>query len=482
MKRKRRETHGMPFAAKLTLAMLLVLAFSLSLGGAVLLMGNFTDTLDEASRNAEAQHLLQCYALESTLRDIAARGEAVSEAQLTRFGTGLADYTGSRLAALFWQDADTASVYTSFPWGAVPQGRSDVYTLHREENGRTYMLFETSVAASGSPTVVLLTGHDVTSVFSARNRALMRFWEMELIVLLCAGAAAALLSRWLTKPLARLNKASQSIAAGAYDMRTDIASGDEIGALSRSFDTMAAAVQEKVAALELSVRQREDFMAAFSHELKTPMTAVIGYADTLRSMQCEPEQQRIAAGYIFSEAKRVETLSEKLLELMGLRDAPPALKPLELNAVFRAARSVLAPAISPAELEIQDAPNVFVYGDAALLTDLLYNLVLNAVRAEPKDGLVHIAWREAPGLVDVTVWDTGRGIPAAMIPRVTEPFFMVDKSRARAGGGSGVGLALSESIARLHGGALSIRSKEGEGTAVTFRLSTRPLESEEAIA
>ena len=86
--------------------------------------------------------------------------------------------------------------------------------------------------------------------------------------------------------------------------------------------------QEKVDALELSVRQREDFMAAFTHELKTPMTAVIGYADTLRSMQCEPEQQQRAANYIFTEARRVEALSEKLLQLLGLRGQPPALEPL----------------------------------------------------------------------------------------------------------------------------------------------------------
>jgi len=478
MKQKDSPNRGMSFTGKLTLAMLLVLAFSLSLGGAVLLAGNFTDALDEASRSAEAQHLLQCYALESTLRDIAARGESVSETQLVRFGTGLTDYTGARLAALFWEtppEGDTDAVYTSFSWPALPGHGADVYTLHRGENGRTYMLFETSVAASDSPAVILLTGHDVTNVFTTRDRGLVRFWEMELIVLLCAGAAVTLLSRWLTKPLARLTKASQNVAAGAYDMRTSIDSGDEIGALSRSFDTMAAAVEEKVAALELSLRQREDFMAAFSHELKTPMTAVIGYADTLRSMQCEPQQQRLAAGYIFSEAKRVETLSEKLLELLGLRDAPPELKPLELNEVFRAAYNALAPAIAPVELRVQKAPNVFIYGDAALLTDLIYNLVQNAARAEPKDGCVNLAWREAPQAVDVTVWDTGRGIPAELIARVTEPFFMVDKSRARAGGGSGVGLALCDRIARLHGGPLTIRSSEGKGTAVTFRLSARPV-------
>lgn len=220
------------------------------------------------------------------------------------------------------------------------------------------------------------------------------------------------------------------------------------------------------------VREREDFMSAFTHELKTPMTAVIGYADTLRSMQCEPEQQQRAANYIFSEARRVEALSEKLLQLLGLREQAPALEPLELERVFARARAALGPSVAPVEPVFQPAPGVRVRGDADLLVDLLYNLVQNAARARPKDGRVSIGWHtaaEGQG-VDVTVRDTGCGIPAAALARVTEPFYMVDKSRARAGGGSGMGLALCEKIAALHGGRLQIESVEGEGTAVTVRL------------
>src|SRR5699024_3746920 len=97
---------------------------------------------------------------------------------------------------------------------------------------------------------------------------------------------------------------------------TGVHTGDEIGALSEDFDRMAAAVQEKVAALELSVQQREDFMGAFTHELKTPMTGILGYADLLRTMQPDPEEQREAAGAIFHEAKRLEDLSGKLLKLL----------------------------------------------------------------------------------------------------------------------------------------------------------------------
>lgn len=469
------------FALKLTLAMVLVLTLALSLGGAALLAGNFSDSLNEAGQQAEAQHLLQCYALESNLLDVAARGETVTDSHLARYGSTAADYTEGVLAALFRarDGAEgenggapaTETVYSSFPWAEMPAGREDAYRMRRAD-GHTYMLFESSVRVAGGPAVTLLTGHDVTSVLAARDRALVRFWEMELVVLVCAGAVIAFLSRWLTRPLARLTAASESIAAGAYGERTGLAGGDEIGALSRSFDTMAAAVEEKVAALELSVRQREDFMSAFSHELKTPMTAVIGFAETLRSVQCEPEEQRRAAGYIYSEARRVEALSQKLLALMGLSDAPPVLAPLALDEVLARAHTALAPSIAPVALDVPPAPGVSVVGDGDLLTDLLYNLVWNAVRAKPKDGRVRIEWRRAEdgAAVEVTVRDTGCGIPPEAVARVTEPFFMVDKSRARAGGGSGIGLALCKKIAEVHGGSLGIESVLGEGSAVTVRL------------
>lgn len=534
------------FALKLTLAMLLVLTLALSLGGAMLLAGNFSDSLNEAGQQAEAQHLLQCYALESDLLDVAARGETVTDTHLARFGSTLADYTGGRMAmaAIFCAQTDAAEtgasgasgqdsarspnsaggaegsdpafpesgdpalltgdsvpagtndglpapsggdpssadagpafrqVYSSFPWNAAPSGREDAYRMYRT-NGKTYMLFETSVRVAGAPAVTLLTGHDVTNVLAARDRALVRFWEMELVVLVCAGAVIALLSRWLTRPLARLTEASESIAAGAYGERTNLTGGDEIGTLSRSFDTMAAAIEEKVAALELSVRQREDFMSAFSHELKTPMTAVIGFADTLRSVQCEPEEQRRAAGYIYSEAQRVESLSQKLLQLLGLSESPPTLIPVALEEIFIRTHRALSSSIAPVRLRAMPAPDVLVMGDIDLLTDLVYNLVWNAVRAKPKDGCVYLQWQWADGgtAVDLTVWDTGCGIPPQAIERVTEPFFMVDKSRARAGGGSGIGLALCKKIAEVHGGSLRIQSTLGKGSAVTVRLAAAP--------
>lgn len=140
-----------------------------------------------------------------------------------------------------------------------------------------------------------------------------------------AGAAVVvwLVSRRLTHPLTVLTAASARIAAGDYALRTRMHTGDELEILSQGFDQMAGAVQDKVEALELSVQQRDDFVGAFTHELKTPMTGIIGYADLLRSMQPDPEEQREAAGAIFHEAQRLEALSGKLLQLMGLGEHAP---------------------------------------------------------------------------------------------------------------------------------------------------------------
>ena len=108
--------------------------------------------------------------------------------------------------------------------------------------------------------------------------------------------------------------------------------------------------------------------------------------------------------------------------------------------------------------------------DETLLHDLLYNLIHNAVKAQPKDNTVRVRLSRTADSVNVTVEDTGRGIPKESLHRVTEPFYMVDKSRARKAGGSGMGLALCRRIAECHGTELTFESEEGAGTRVTFSL------------
>ena len=238
-------------------------------------------------------------------------------------------------------------------------------------------------------------------------------------------------------------------------------------------------MQEKIAALEAGVRQREDFVAAFTHELKTPMTSMLGYADLLRGAELPAETRRLAARYIYHESARLEALSDKLLALLRLTDAPPALCPTSLGPLLRRLSHTLPPPgpDTPA-VTLDPADGLWVQADGDLLEDLLYNLILNACAATPAEGRVTLTAAPAEAGVTLAVQDTGCGIPPEDLPRLCEPFYMVDKSRARRHGGSGLGLALCAKIAELHGTTLQFESETGHGTVVKITLAAAAPEKE----
>ena len=221
---------------------------------------------------------------------------------------------------------------------------------------------------------------------------------------------------------------------------------------------------------ESAEQMRREFTANVSHELKTPMTGIIGYADLLRSMQPDPEEQREAAGAIFHEAQRLEALSGKLLQLMGLGEHAPQLVPVQLDSVFAEARRAVAPALSGCILTMQ-SNGLTVQGDADLLCDLVINLVTNAAKASTPGSAIAVCAELADGSIRLTVQDHGQGIPADKLARVVEPFYMVDKSRSRNEGGAGLGLSICNEIAKLHGSTLEIVSEVGKGTDISFTVS-----------
>ena len=466
----------MRFSQKLVCSMLLVVVAFFALGGSALLHGDFLDRLAASAQQEQAQHGMACQVVENEMLALLRQGDGLEDAALAAIPAKLTAPPDQAHALLRAGNNGDTLLYSSFPAvdgldAAEPGSLADTMPGPNESvitraAGRVWRIYGSDLLSG----VRLYTAFDLTEVFDARSRSLQRFLLLECAVLAGAALVTALLTRRLTRPLALLSRASRRIADGDYGLRTGIHTRDEIGELSENFDQMAAAVQEKVAALELSVRQREDFMGAFAHELKTPMTGILGYADLLRTMQPDPAEQREAAGAIFHEAKRLGALSEKLLQLLHLDEEPLRLAPVNLaEAAAEAARSA-RPALERAgarvRLDVQDA---WVDGDGDLLADLALNLLTNAAKAGP-GGEISLTVRQDGAQASLTVQDHGCGIPADQLARVTEPFYMVDKSRARRQGGSGLGLTLCQRIAEAHGGAMQFESEEGAGTTVTLRL------------
>ena len=319
--------------------------------------------------------------------------------------------------------------------------------------------------------ISLLSAADVSGVFAARDAQLRAWLAAFALVMAAGGAAAWQFSRSVTRPLTVLQAASQSIAEGNYAQRTALPGRDELAGLSRSFDAMAEAVQAKKRQLAETICRQNDFIAAFTHEVKTPMTAMLGYADLVRAQPDDPALNREAANYIFHETRRLEALSRSLTALLKLgENAELNKQPVSDSALFADALRSLPQAAEP-EPRIEAAGRT-VQADKALMADLLRNLILNAQAAcKGVPGAEILVKSESEnGRVVLSVQDNGCGIPAKDLPRVTEAFYMVDKSRSHANGGSGIGLALCAKIAAAHGTELKIQSREKQGTCVSLAL------------
>ena len=276
------------------------------------------------------------------------------------------------------------------------------------------------------------------------------------------------LAKYLTSSILKLNSVSQRIAAGNYSERTCINSHDEIGELSNSFDEMAEMNEQKILELQDNVQQREEFMGSFSHEIKTPMTAILGFADMIRTYDCDDESKQKAAQYIYTEGKRLEKLSYALMELLSIDKHQIEFEPISVTAIMKQLEIYYqAKQINNIHFDYEEC---FINSQEELLFTLLRNLVDNALKASAQDDEILIQGYQYKNRYVFKVHDHGIGMNEEDVQKATEPFYMADKSRSRQQGGAGLGLALVKRICEVHGTQFHMTSKVNEGTTVEFDI------------
>lgn len=471
----------MKFGHKLTLVLLGVLALVLSLSTLWTQERQFSRALTDLRQTAQEEWQRESAAFQRGLRSDA---QIMLQFRAWDYLGDLSRQGNHSLLAVY--DQEGRSLASTMPTTlsqqelarVVPGDEGTQMRILIAVDGTRYLVCSGLIVCP-EQCLTFVSAQSLGGLFADRALRLRDALLGQTLALAVAALLALLLCRRMVRPLEQLNAASRQIAAGAYDRRTALPGNDEIAGLSRSFDEMAAAVQDKVNALQEHLQQREDFIAAFTHELKTPMTSMLGYADLLRGTEVPAATRQKAADFIYHESKRLEALSGRLMELMQLNGSePPPLEPVRLDGVFRQLTRALP--TTPPVLTVPDC-RLTVLAQRELLCDLLYNLVLNARHATPPQGTITLEAAEQPDGVVLTVRDTGCGIPAGDLPHITEPFYMVDKSRARQQGGSGMGLALCERIAVLHGTHLTFESSPGTGTAVSFTLP-KPKEADHETA
>lgn len=319
----------------------------------------------------------------------------------------------------------------------------------------------------------------LTDLYETREEQIRLFQNIFIVLSALGVLLSFLATTFITRHLRRLTKASKEIGAGNLSYRSRIKSSDEVGELAAAFDHMAETLEENILLLKESAEQKEMFMGAFTHELKTPMTSIIGYADLLRAQKLSPRDQEDALEYIFTESKRLENMSLKMLELFVADKKEIVLKacsPAKLVAyTVKHLQNMFAK--ENIRIEVQAEQGICLL-DSDLFETLLINLLDNARKAMEHGGKINVAVKMSENGCILYVVDEGRGIPEEALKHLTEAFYRVDKARARSKGSAGLGLALCEKIADLHHGTLMFDSKEGIGTVVTVFLNGGRYEEE----
>jgi len=297
------------------------------------------------------------------------------------------------------------------------------------------------------------------------------------LALLAAGSAAALLIALIAgvlltssalRPLQRLTATAQRLAGGDLRARSGVEGRqDEIGVLARSFDEMAARIEESFAAQQASEERTRRFIADASHELRTPVTALKGYIDVIRrGATRDPQALDAALEAMAKEAERMRVLVLDLLTLARL-DSRQAAAPevIDLGDAVAHHLDEGVPGM-PEQLERQLQPGVLARVDRNALATIIRNVLANACKYAPSAAQ---SWRTTTigDRAVIEVRDQGPGIAAADLDHVFERFYRGEKTRAREEGGSGLGLSIVQGLARAAGGDVAIESVEGHGTTVT---------------
>jgi signal transduction histidine kinase len=274
------------------------------------------------------------------------------------------------------------------------------------------------------------------------------------------------LSRRMTSPIGALAKAAKRLGRGDLSQRVQLGSKGEVAALAQAFNTMAAD-------LEHDEQLRRNLVADVAHELRTPLSNIQGYLEAIRDRVMKPN-----AATIRSLNEEVALLSRLVNELQDLSLAEAG----ELKLVYQAeditklvkqAVTPLQPQLTAKELSLSlDLPDNLppVNIDWQQVNQVLHNLLENAVAYTHKGGTINVAAAKQGDWVEVSVSDTGEGIPAEDLPNIFERFYRVDKSRARVTGGSGLGLTIAKRLVEAHGGTIKVQSKLGKGSRFSFTI------------
>lgn len=356
-----------------------------------------------------------------------------------------------------------------------PLGPEELRTVICREQGR-YFTVSVSLFTVEQLSYELFTLRNITALYENRDAMTATVQLVLLGFTLLMALVLYLVVRRLLAPLSRVSGGIGKMASGDYGLRLPEQGPAEFRQLSRNVNTLARSVEENLERVQSLADGRKRFIDNLTHEMKTPLTSILGFGDLLRVKRSVTEEQRREyAGVIVEEAKRLQSLSGKLMELISAQNTGLDCREMEIPTLFQEISLSVSPQLARRGLRfLCTGAKGTLWADQELVKSLLYNLIDNAAKASKEGDEVQLSCTRGEKGVVFSVSDWGIGMDEKTLRRASEPFYMADKSRSRKNGGAGLGLALCQKIAELHGGWMRLKSQPGRGTTVFVMLPGSP--------
>lgn len=347
-----------------------------------------------------------------------------------------------------------------------PEDGRRSYVIHKFQDNT--FVFVSGYIEIGHHMFRLDYASNISDLIYSQKRLSTQISLMLAVGMLFLAVGLLFMIRGALNPLAELSLQAKTVAEGNYQHQIEVRGSDEIGQLAVEFNQMTESIRRHTQMLQEEIKERERFMASMAHELKTPITSIMGYVSLLKNYNLDREETEKALNFIDKESKRLDEISKKLLSLFRISGGQGVTKKkISVTSMFKQLESISGMFLAEREQSLKlEAFIEYIDGDEELLMLLLNNLVENASKFSARGSHILVnAYGEGSSAI-FSVRDYGCGISQEHIDRVFQPFFMSDASRSKKENSYGLGLSLCKAIAEAHGGRIYIDSQLGKGTCV----------------
>ncbi len=430
-----------------------LILFLVCLNGGILSLTVYTHNknVDAAEATASAEQYYISISFERDYNDITINNPLASPTLLMQSYCSYYGEKGISLAFL----AEGEALYSSIE-GEYSLSNNTI--SHKEIDGKRHIFISCSVCDG-----------EYDLIFAKNVESLDTEFRALMIIYVCTafGVSSVLalglyfILKKLSSPLDSLRKTTELIEGGDFSVSAEEKGNDEFTLLAKSFNSMLSTINTQMKALETDAEKKQMLVDNLAHELRTPLTSIHGYAEYLEKAATTEENKIVAAKYIMSESERLKKISDILLDSAFIRENTAEMEDIDLAYILSDTCLRLSYKAEQSGVKlIFEGERTVVRGNATLLSMLFYNLTENGIKACLQGGEVVLSCSGNTACVS----DTGKGMTSQQLIHITEPFYRTDKSRSRAEGGAGLGLALCKQIADTHGAQLKITSALGEGT------------------